>query len=60
MGRSALNSALHRVGTPIASLVGLARRHRLGLFVGRANDIVFRTHNIVTGPVEADHNDKRR
>lgn len=53
-------SASERVRTPIGSLVDFARRHRFGLFVGRADDIVFCTHDIVTGPIEANHNDERR
>jgi hypothetical protein len=52
-------SAPEGIRTPIGFLVDFTRRHRFGLFVGRADDIVFCTHDIVTGPIEANHNDER-
>lgn len=65
MGSFAVSSvsakvASERVFAPIALLVAFTTGHGAGLFVRRAKDIVFCTHDIVTGSVEANHNDERR
>ena len=60
MGRRILNALADCVSAPIALLGALTTGHRARLLVGGTKDIVFCTHDIVTGSVEANHNDERR
>ena len=54
------NRTSERVFAPVALFVALTTGHGTGLLVRRAKDVIFRTHNVIAGPVEANHDDTCR
>ena len=48
---------LDRVRAPIALLAALTTRHRACLLVGDAKYVIFCAHDIIAGPIEANHDD---
>ena len=60
MGGGALNGLADSVRTPITLFVPLAAGHCAGLLAGRAKNVVFSTHHVVTGSIEANNDDESR
>ena len=65
MGISALSRMVTADGlkgavAPVAAVIALARSHCSGLLVRCGQNVIFGAYHVIAGPVEANHNDKRR
>lgn len=60
LSRTVTADGLKSAFAPIAAVIALARSHGTGLLVRCGQNVIFGAYHVIAGPVEANHNDKRR